>query len=63
MKWMDGEEEDDREIHGKGKLRKKCRRLVLKKEDAHDRAKWRKGVKMIVMRNILPPPLTGTKPD
>jgi len=27
---MDGEEEDDQEIHGNSKLRKKCKRLVWK---------------------------------
>jgi len=35
----------------------------LKREDAHDQTKWREGVQMIAMRNIQPPPLTGTKPD
>jgi len=35
----------------------------LKREDAHDRTKWREGVQTIAMRNIRPLPLTGTKPD
>jgi len=33
----------------------------LKREDAHDRIKWRENVQTITVRNIRPPPLTGTK--
>jgi len=51
------------EIHGKSKLRKKWNKASLKTEDAHDRTKWREGVQTIAMRNIRPPPLTGTKPN
>jgi len=36
------------------------RKAGLKREDAHDRTIWR-GVQTIAMRNITPPPLTGTK--
>jgi len=38
-------------------------RAGLKREVAHDRAKWREGVQTIAVRNIQLPPLTGTKPE
>jgi len=35
----------------------------FEREGAHHRAKWRERVQTIAVRNIRPPPLTGTKPD
>jgi len=56
---------------GRGRLRniwkkqveKEMQKAGLKREDAHDRTKWKEGVQTITMRNIRPPSLTGTKPD
>jgi len=62
LKWMDGEGEDDQEIHGKKQVEKEMQKAGLKRKDAHDRTKWR-DVQTIAMRNIRPPPLTRTKPD
>ena len=47
----------------KKQVEKEMQKTGLQKEDAQDRTKWREGVKSIAMRNIRPPPLTGTKPD
>jgi len=46
----------------KKQVEKEIQKAGLKREHAHDRTKWR-GVLTIAMRNIRPPPLTGTKPD
>jgi len=46
----------------KKQVEKEMQKAGLKREDAHDRAK-RRGVQTIAVRNIRPPPLTGTKPD
>jgi len=45
------------------KVEKEMQKVGLKREDTHDRTKWREGVQKIAMRNIRPSPLTGTKPD
>jgi len=46
----------------KKQVKKKMQKAGLKREDAHDRTKWR-GVQTIALRNIWLPPLMGTKLD
>jgi len=46
----------------KKQVEKEMQKTGFKRMDVHDQTKWR-GVQTIAMRNILPPPLTGTKPD
>jgi len=46
----------------KEQVEKEMQKPGLKREDAHDRTKWREDVQTIAVRNTRPPPLTGTKP-
>ena len=45
----------------KKQVEKEMKRAGLRREDAYDRGRWREGVQTIAMKNIRPPPLTGTK--
>jgi len=45
----------------KKQAEKEMQRASLKREDAHDRTKWREVVQMIAVRNIWPPLLKETK--
>ena len=45
------------------KVKENIDKVGLKREDALDRAEWRKGIKKMAMRKIRPPPATGKTPN